>query len=310
MTAPAINLVQLPGGVRVGVRDWLSANHIFLQGASGKVIIDTGYLGHAATTRAYVEAAFGEFALDLIVNTHAHSDHMGCNAFLQRWTHAPIAVPAGEAEAILKWDERALWLSYADQQCERFTPQVLLHAGQMYEWGDIAWQAISAPGHDDGTLIFYNAQHCILISADALWQNGFGTIFPQAVDASVISRTRASLESIAALDIDWVIPGHGAPFQDVSEALRNAHSRLDAFAADDLRAARSMVRVMFIYSVLARGKLPLATMAQYVQSVPCLREFNDQFLRMSPVAFSDWLLGQAISTGSARIEAGELIASK
>ncbi len=34
--------------------------------------------------------------------------------------------------------------------------------------------ALAAPGHDMGALVFYNPEHRILISGDALWQNGYG----------------------------------------------------------------------------------------------------------------------------------------
>ncbi len=291
-----INLIALPGGVQVGVRDWLSANHIFLQGDTGNIIIDTGYVTHAATTRAYVESAFGELKLDLIVNTHQHSDHMGCNAYLQRWTGAPIAIPEGERELIARWDTRALWLDYADQMCERFTPHIFLTAGEHYRWGNLDWHAIAAPGHDDGTLVFYNAAHRILISADALWENGFGFIVPQKWDATAAMRARAALDTIAALDVDWVVPGHGMPFQNVRRALDISYARLAAMEADDERVARSISKGMFVYALLARERIAISDLPQYVQSVGCHAEINAQFLHWSAQEHAQWLVDEALKT--------------
>ncbi len=291
-----INLVELPGGVQVGVRDWVSANHIFLRGETGRVMIDTGYLGFAHITRAYVEAAFGDFALDLIVNTHQHSDHMGCNAYLQRWTGAQIAIPEAERAAIARWDEKELWLGYADQVCERFTPQVFIGDGEQMRWGDLDWEAIATPGHDDGTLVFYNPLHKLLISADALWEHGMGFIVPKSWDANAATRARAALDTIAKLDVAIVIPGHGAPFTEFRRALDTAYSKLAAMEQDDLRVARSISKGMFVYSVLARGRFDLAQLETYVQTVGCHRDLNAEFFHLTPSAFANWLVEEAIKT--------------
>jgi glyoxylase-like metal-dependent hydrolase (beta-lactamase superfamily II) len=298
MSMRSFTLHTLPGGVVVAQRDWLSANHVLLNGDTGRVIIDTGYITQAHTTRACIEATNGELALDLIVNTHCHSDHMGCNAYLQRWTHASIAIPEGERHAIESWDERKLWLDYADQQCERFTPDMYLHPEQTVRWGNLDWDCIAARGHDDGTLVFYNPDHRILISADALWERGFGFVPPRAWDAGALGRTRETLNTLAALSIDWVIPGHGAPFQDATRALEQAYARLSVLEQDDTRVARQMAKAMFIFSTMACGRLAVSDLVGYVQRIECLRDLNAQFLRFSPEAFAQWLVDEAVATGN------------
>ncbi len=305
-----MNLMQLvlPGGVRVGVRDWLSANHIFLHGSTGRVMIDTGYVSRAATTLEHVRAAFGEVVLDLIVNTHIHSDHMGCNAYVQRWTHASIAVPAAEAAVIERWDAREMWLGYADQQAERFTAQQWLEPGQTYHWGDLAWQAIATPGHDDGTLVFYNPQHRLLISADTLWEHGFGFVPPRAWDATAVDRARASLDALAVLDVAWVIPGHGPPFQDFAGAMQRAYARLAALEHDDVRTARNIAKSMFIYALMARGEIATDALPNYMRDVGCMRDINAQFLKMSDEGMADWITQEAVRAGHARIDGFRLLA--
>jgi glyoxylase-like metal-dependent hydrolase (beta-lactamase superfamily II) len=303
-----VKQITLPGGVRVGVRDWLSANHIFLRGDSGRIIIDTGYVTRAATTLEHVRAAFGVVALDLIVNTHVHSDHMGCNAYLQRWTHAPIAVPAAEAPVIARWDEREMWLSYADQAAERFAPQQLLIAGEIYTWGNLAWRAISTPGHDDGTLVFYNALHRILISADVLWERSFGFVPPRAWDATAMDRARASLDALAALDVAWVIPGHGPPFQDFVGAMQRAYARLAVIENDDIRTARNIAKSMFIYALMARGEMATDALPDYMREVGCMRDLNAQFLKMSDEGMADWISQEAVRSGNARVDGFRLVA--
>ncbi len=300
MTVP--NIVSLPGGVKVGVRDWLSANHIFLEGETGRIMIDTGYLAYADRSRAYVEAAFGTFALDLIVNTHQHSDHMGCNAYLQRWTGAPIAVPEGERDALARWDERELWLGYADQMCERFVPQLYISAGERVSWGNLEWEAIATPGHDDGTLVFYNPLHKILLSADALWESGMGFIVPKSWDAQAATRARAALDTIAKLDINIVAPGHGPPFTEARRALDTAYAKLAAMEADDMRVARSISKGMFIYAALARGGMDVSTLEAYVQTIGCHRDLNREFFNLSSAAHAQWLIDEAVKSGHFSLE--------
>ena len=112
----------LPPQISVIVRDWLNSNQIVLRG-SGTVVVDSGYGRDAQRTLELLREpqALGGRPADLLANTHCHSDHMGGNAVLSRAWGCPVAVPAGEAPLIARWDTAALWLDYADQRCERFT---------------------------------------------------------------------------------------------------------------------------------------------------------------------------------------------
>ena len=112
----------LPGTVRVIVRDWLNANNIVLLQPGHNVVVEIGYLSHAHHTLALLRQPqhLGAEPLQLVVNTHCHSDHMGGNALLARTYGCPVAVPEGEAALIRNWDTRALWLDFADQRADRF----------------------------------------------------------------------------------------------------------------------------------------------------------------------------------------------
>src|SRR5690349_412177 len=150
---------DLPAGVCVIVRDWLNANNIVLRQPGCNAVIDTGHVSRAHDTLRALreERCLGDEPLHWIVNTHCHSDHMGGNAALARAYQAAIAVPAGEARWVRAWDTRRLLLDYAGQRSERFAIADVLQPGACYEWGALQWQAIAAPGHDMGALVFYCA---------------------------------------------------------------------------------------------------------------------------------------------------------
>jgi glyoxylase-like metal-dependent hydrolase (beta-lactamase superfamily II) len=298
----------LPPQVHVFVRDWLSANNVLLKSPAGHVLVDTGYVRHAPLTLALLASprGLGAEPLAQVVNTHCHSDHMGGNAAVARAYGCGIAVPEGEVAAIEAWDGKALLLDYADQDAERFTPAAALRAGECHVWGDLEWEAIAAPGHDMGALCFYNAEHRILISGDALWEHGFGFVMPPAIEPAALPATRVTLERLAELDVRVVIPGHGEPFADFGAAIERALSRVEAFEADPLRLARHAVKVILTFALLDRRSLPLAGMADYVERVGIFREFNARFFGMPPADFAEFVIAELERAGAVRRDGGLL----
>lgn len=299
---------RLPPGVTVLVRDWLSANNVLLKGEAGNVLVDTGYVRHVPRTLALLEApdALGGEPLALVVNTHEHSDHMGGNAALARRYGCPIAIPEREGPLVERWDQTALFLDYADQEAEPFRPGRLLSAGATEVWGGLEWRLVAAPGHDMGALAFHNPEHRLLISGDALWENGFGFVLPDDLAPGALAAARATLETLARLDVALVIPGHGRPFTEVGAALDRAMRRLEAFEADPLRLARHAPRVILAYALLHRERMPLADLPAYVERVGLHRDFNRRYFGLSPEAFAGWLVTELTRAGAARVD-GELL---
>jgi glyoxylase-like metal-dependent hydrolase (beta-lactamase superfamily II) len=299
----------LPPQIHVFVRDWLSANNVLLRSPDGHVLIDSGYVSHAPLTLALLRSERGLQGEPLarIVNTHCHSDHMGGNASVQRAYGCPIALPEGEAPVVARWDTKALLLDYADQTADRFVADEILHAGTAYVWGGLEWQALAAPGHDMGALVFYNPEHRILISGDALWENGYGFIMPAAMDPVALPATRATLDLIAALDVRVVIPGHGDVFLDVAPALERAYKRAAAFEADDARVARYALKALLMFCLLDRKRMRLADLPDYVGRVGICRDMNAACLGLAPVDLAAMLVGELEKAGAVRHEDGYLI---
>ena len=291
------------------VRDWLNANHILLKGRDRTVLVDSGYGRDTTITLAKVSAELAGRPLDWLVNTHCHSDHMGGNAAVRRAHGCRLSIPVGEAPLIDAWDEQTLWLSYADQRCERFAFDDTIAPGDVLDWGDLAWRAISAPGHDMGALMFHCEEERLLITGDALWENGFGVVLPGPGREERLAAARSTLESIAGLDVGTVIPGHGAPFSNVAEALERSLRRLEAFERDELRMARHVLKVMFVFSLLDRQRLPLGRIPEYLATVPLYADFNARYFQLSEVALAELIVGELERAGAVKKSNGNLIAT-
>lgn len=219
-------MITLPESIRVFERGWLSSNNVLLMDDACAALVDTGYATHAPQTLALVRQALGARPLDLIVNTHLHSDHCGGNALLQATWPCRTVIPASEAGAVRDWDETRLTFRATGQTCERFTFTGTIAPGARSRLGALDWDVLGAPGHDPHSLMLYCADERILISADALWENGFGVIFPELEGESGFAEEQAVLEAIARLAVRLVIPGHGSPFTNVDPRRLNARFRV------------------------------------------------------------------------------------
>lgn len=269
---------RLPATMRVIVRDWLSANHVLFLTEGDNVLVDSGYGARCGETLARLADVLGDQPLHRIVNTHVHSDHIGGNAELKRRHGCSIALPAAEAELIRSWDTRALLLDFADQRCERFEFDALIHPGDTLRCGGIAWRAIAAPGHDMGALMFYSPEERILLAGDALWENGFGFIAPEIGSTHCLDAAEATVDTIAALPIELVIPGHGRPFTDVGGAVARARSRIAQFRREPAKMVTYALKAFFVFALLDRGRLAITDYETYLRSIPVYREWSTAFL--------------------------------
>ncbi len=305
--------MTLPPNIRFIERDWLSANHIMFLDSDGEsaTLIDSGYGKFNDVTCDKVDAVLSDWddaSLTRIINTHIHSDHIGGNAELQR-SHpsCSIAVPVDEQSALVNWDSPEQMLSYADQEAERFAWDDVIEPGQAIQLAGETWHAIATPGHDMGSLVFYAPKLRILISADALWQNSSGFVPPQAIDPKPLAAQQATFKRLTELDVALVIPGHGPMFTDFSSSLKRASEKLELFATDDLRVAKNVVKGMFIYSMMWRGRMALTDLPAYVARIGVHRDYNAQFFKMSDEAFADWLLSEAVRAGKVFVESDQIL---
>jgi glyoxylase-like metal-dependent hydrolase (beta-lactamase superfamily II) len=295
--------VALPhslAGLTVFERGWLSSNNILIHAAPperGAVLVDSSHVNHAEQTVALVRhalrgqgpradeirrpppeevsqlgsgPALTQERLDRVLNTHLHSDHCGGNAALQREFGVPVFVPPGLAHAVRAWDTLALSHEATGQRSERFTMAGTLAPGEKFVAGAREWQVLAAPGHDPHSVLLFDAAHGVLISADALWEQGFGVVFPELEGEPGFDDVAAVLSMIEQLPVRVVIPGHGAPFTDVEGALLRARKRLAGMVADPARHARHAMKVLIKYHMMEEREMALDALLAWAAATPAM----------------------------------------
>jgi glyoxylase-like metal-dependent hydrolase (beta-lactamase superfamily II) len=286
-------------GLTVLERGWLSSNNLVIHGAAGEpgaVLVDTGHVVHAEQTVALVRHALRGAKLHRIVNTHLHSDHCGGNAAVQRAFGAPITVPPGNADAVAQWDRVRLTHATTGQLSERFQHASTLRPGEHLRAGGRRWDAVAAPGHDPHSLMLFDAAQGVLVSADALWQHGFGVVFPEVDGEPGFGDVAATLDAIERLPVRVVIPGHGAPFTDVKAALQRARSRLDGFLKDPGRHARHATKVLIKYHVMELHRIAHADLLQWAAATPNLVALWQRHGGGEPIAaWCDRFVGELVA---------------
>ena len=309
MTAKQIGNYILPPGIDIFERGWLSANNIFLYGDEDVSLVDTGYCSHQQLTLDLVSNALKQHDLSKlikVVNTHLHSDHCGGNAALSKQLDCEIWIPASEAMAVQHWDEALLSFQQLGQDCPCFTHQGLLVPGEEIVLGRYRWQILAGPGHDNHSIMLYQEQHQILISADALWEEGFGVIFPELWGEAGFEEVAQTLDLIERIPVALVIPGHGRPFTDVKKSIEIARSRLDYLSGDPDRNARHGAKVLLKYKLLEWRSREMKAVQQWIAITPVLENIRKQ-LNMTVEDFQEWLPQALVKSKAAVIEQDYLV---
>lgn len=298
----------LPPDLHVLERGWLSSNGVLFTGSRSTALVDSGYCTHAEQTVALVAGLLQGRALDRLVNTHLHSDHCGGNAALQdRWPALRTLIPPGPAAAVAAWDQAALGYERDGQVCPRFRHDALVLPGTEIELGDRPWQVHAAPGHDPDSVVLFEPVSRTLISADALWENGFGVVFPELDGEAGFEEVSSTFDLIERLGPQWVIPGHGRVFRFEAEVLGRARARLEAFVRDPSRHAQHAAKVLLKFRLLEKRQMAFADLVGWAEATPRFRILRQRLAPGTPMTAWIGLLTQELERSRALRRAGDTI---
>jgi len=150
--------------------------------------------------------------VDAIVLTHAHWDHVGAAAALQRATGAQVIASAVDAPVI----EGANSLGPGHMRFEPCEVTRKVNDGDIVEIGSMTWHVTITPGHTPGSMcLFLDPENGgdpsgapVLVSGDTLFNGAHGrTDFAGGSPAAMA----ASLKRLAELPPETIVlPGHNS----------------------------------------------------------------------------------------------------
>ena len=204
----------------------IRCNVYVVVGEGGLTLVDTGMPGNAKRILAYVERELGRAPGDIrtIVLTHSHTDHVGSASQLKAATGARLVAHAVEAEYIagrrrapLPKGPIKVALVLAWPLVRRRPFEVDARVGEGDEVAGL--RVLHVPGHTEGSIALLDPARRVLLSGDALlYSEDEGVHFHEGFSMDP-DRARASIERFRAMDLDWVLPGHGTPVGPGASAL-------------------------------------------------------------------------------------------
>ena len=150
----------------------------------------------------------------LVVLTHCHPDHLEAAAPLQK-AGARLAMHAAEV-AYMEGEGRqlaaSLGMAYPELQMD-----VLLGEGELTLGGE-SFQVLHTPGHSPGHLCLHWPRHKALFAGDLVFAQGVGRVdFPGGSGQQL----KQSIDRVAALDLEWLLPGHGPVLKGARSIAQN-----------------------------------------------------------------------------------------
>ncbi|WP_037604956.1 MBL fold metallo-hydrolase [Streptacidiphilus rugosus] len=294
----------LPSWATWWQRPFPDANTLLLHGRRA-ALVDTGFVGHAEETAAWAHGHAG--AIDLVVNTHWHSDHVGGNSLLQ--THgAAVAAGTPEAEAVRERNAGCCAAEYLDQPVAPYTVDVPLADGQVLRLGDADWQVVRTPGHTPGHLALWHPEERLLVAGDALsaYDVGWVNLALDGPDAAAVALT--SLHKIAALRPRLILPSHGPILTDPATAFSAALRRAQRLVDDPAGAVWYGARRIFAFALMIRDGLPSAEVEPYLHAQPWLTDAA-QLLNLTPEVLAADLVHTMLDSGAVLHRDGRLRAA-
>jgi len=198
----------------------------------GLTLIDTGMPGNGAKIVNYIQDILKRKPTDIktIVLTHFHIDHVGDAGDLKKLSGAKVAIHEADADFVAGRKTQPVPKGVMGMIFKVLIP--LLFGSRPVE-PDIPLKdgdtiagltVIHTPGHTPGSICLLDPASKILFVGDLLRFNGSKIeIGPSSLDSGEVQQ---SINKIAAIDFDIMLPGHGIPLRpDASVKVREFAKR-------------------------------------------------------------------------------------
>ncbi len=208
-----------------------------IYGTNGVCLIDTGPASSEQAIFNYLRATERKVSdISLIIQTHAHPDHIGASRTIKGETGCPVAIHASEKS----WIEN-VQLQAKERPIPGFDQLVsgslvvnrLLEDGEVFDLGcGLKLQVFHTPGHSKGSISILLLGYQALFSGDAIPVPGEMPVY-EDVPATVASiRKLRSIKDLRHLLPSWDEPRKGAlVYQRMDEGLQYIQHIHDAVRA-------------------------------------------------------------------------------
>jgi hydroxyacylglutathione hydrolase len=142
--------------------------------------------------------------IDLIICTHMHPDHIEAVQLFKN-SNALIALHEKEWRMIRTMNRNlraSMGLNY-----ESIVPDILLKEGDL-SVHDIKLTVLETPGHSPGSVSIYWKEKKALFTSDLIFKEGVGRTDVPGGNGDLL---KESIKRMGALDMEWLLPGHGEP---------------------------------------------------------------------------------------------------
>jgi len=171
-----------------------------------------------------------------VLNTHAHGDHTGGNAYLVREAGARLYAPEHEATWVRSPEWGMVFLFGGAEPVAGMTTRRLLPEGApvhavvcegTLRLAGVRVEALHLPGHTRGHMGYL--VEGVLFLGDALASEAeLASGLPYTYSVSLKLQTLERLESVRA---EWYVPGHGEPRREIAPLLQANREAIEGTCA-------------------------------------------------------------------------------
>jgi len=191
-----------------------NCNTYVLEGES-LILIDPGLKRHVPDILESMKTdGLDPDKISLVINTHSHPDHLdGAAAFMDKDVQMTMHE---EEEKFLKDVGREFFQMFGLEP-PQYRVDFYSNEGDLNVNG-IALKVLLTPGHSPGSICLYWPEKKVLVSGDVVFSGSIGrTDFPGGSG----NLLKQSIEKLAQLEVEYLLPGHNETVQGAEEIKRN-----------------------------------------------------------------------------------------